>query len=390
VALIACGVVAFVAAHWDGINKYVKAGMLLAAMLAAHVGGYWLWQVRRPAWPRLGHALVVLGTLIFGANIALFAQIFHISEGWHLGFMALALGATLVGYAAGSVPNLVIGAVASFVWYCGRLEATESAFLVYPLLAAGALLPACYAWRSGTLFFFTILAVAAALTINGAVAVPNAPNASVAFIALTLTALWLLGKAHDCDGRWGSFGVVAGVLAAIGLAAVAYIGSFLDPAKELIAKPHRDGLLLMLRQPDAALVAFSLIGVLLGSALLAGRRRPARLPRALLPCLVGLGMVGAVLLVENAVWMAVAFNAAAVLLAGYGIVAGLVSYRRREYWGGLALIVLLIASRFFEYESHLLVKSAGFVAAGLTLIVAGISFERRLRGQHAPEEADDA
>jgi len=42
-------------------------------------------------------------------------------------------------------------------------------------------------------------------------------------------------------------------------------------------------------------------------------------------------------------------------------------------------LVLLILSRFLEYETSLLVKSAAFVACGVAVIVAGVSYEQYLR-----------
>ena len=42
--------------------------MIVAFMLIGHTLGYYLWQISAKS-PRLGHALVVLGTLVFGANI---------------------------------------------------------------------------------------------------------------------------------------------------------------------------------------------------------------------------------------------------------------------------------------------------------------------------------
>jgi uncharacterized membrane protein len=390
VALIGCGIVAFVAAHWDSINKYVKVATLIVAMTVAHVGGYYVWRVRRPAWPRIGHGLTVLGTVIFGANIGLFAQIFHISENWHNGFMAWALGAVLVGYALKSVPNMVIGAVMSFVWYCGRVGSTDSAFFIYPLLAAGVFLPACYAWRSTALFTLTVLAITASLIGNGGVYVDESAAAAAILTVLPLVALWLYGKVHDREGRWAAFGVVAGILAATGLSLIAYIGSFLDVADE-VAYYGRDRL--QAAMMDGRMICAVVMILVLGAAMavLAGlRRRPGRVPRVLVPCLIGMGLAGPALFVESDVWMAVSYNTAAVVMAGYGIVVGLTHYRRRQYWGGLVLIVLLIASRFFEYESHLLVKSGGFIAAGLVLILAGVQFERRMRTRRAAEEAADA
>jgi len=47
--------------------------------------------------PRLGHAVSLLGTVLFGASIALVAQIFQVSGPWYGAFGAWALGAAVAG-----------------------------------------------------------------------------------------------------------------------------------------------------------------------------------------------------------------------------------------------------------------------------------------------------
>jgi hypothetical protein len=49
-------------------------------------------------------------------------------------------------------------------------------------------------------------------------------------------------------------------------------------------------------------------------------------------------------------------------------------------------MVLLILSRFLEYETSLLVKSAAFLACGVAVIVGGISYEKYLRRKAASIE----
>ena len=50
-------------------------------------------------------------------------------------------------------------------------------------------------------------------------------------------------------------------------------------------------------------------------------------------------------------------------------------------------MVTLIISRFFEYETHLMIKAVGFMAVGFMLIYAGIKFERRLARRLAEDAA---
>lgn len=86
--LLGGGLISFVAANWDAISTPVKLTLLVTALLSFHIVGRWLWQAKH--WRRLGHALVFCGCLVFGANIGLVAQIFHISSSWYSGFGAWA------------------------------------------------------------------------------------------------------------------------------------------------------------------------------------------------------------------------------------------------------------------------------------------------------------
>ena len=157
-ALIVAGIVSFVAAHWEEITPSVKVGLIVACMLAAHVAGFYLWKMSAKS-PRLGHALIVLGTLVFGANIGLMAQIFHISSNFYNGLFAWAVGAVIMAYALESVPNAVIAILVSFIGFCGWVEDNPQSFCYYPFLAVAIFLPFAYLCRSALAFSLSLLAV---------------------------------------------------------------------------------------------------------------------------------------------------------------------------------------------------------------------------------------
>ena len=79
-------------------------------------------------------------------------------------------------------------------------------------------------------------------------------------------------------------------------------------------------------------------------------------------------------------------NLAALILAAVIIGVGLVDERRLAFWLGSLYMVLLILSRFLEYETSLLIKSAAFLACGVAVIVGGISYEKYLRRNTASVE----
>ena len=77
--LIGIGAITFVAANWQALSQTVKAGLLFIAMLICDLSGFGLMNRVGPndRWRRLGQALLLLGALLLGANLALMGQIVH-------------------------------------------------------------------------------------------------------------------------------------------------------------------------------------------------------------------------------------------------------------------------------------------------------------------------
>ncbi|MFS8887819.1 DUF2157 domain-containing protein, partial [Synechococcus sp. R55.1] len=57
---------------------------------------------------------------------------------------------------------------------------------------------------------------------------------------------------------------------------------------------------------------------------------------------------------------------------------GLQQGRRGRFWQGLLGLTLVVLTRFFEYPTGLLAKSAVLVACGIGVIWLGLKFERRI------------
>ena len=72
-------------------------------------------------------------------------------------------------------------------------------------------------------------------------------------------------------------------------------------------------------------------------------------------------------------------NAVAFALSGIVMWISLNEVQRSLFWLSLCYLLLLIMSRFFEYETGLLVKSLAFVGAGIMLIYGGVRFETLLK-----------
>jgi uncharacterized membrane protein len=377
--LLGGGVISFVAANWEAIPTLIKLALLFFALISFHAVGFWLWHTHN--WRRLGHALIFCGCLVFGANIGLVAQIFHISSNWYGGFGAWALGSLVMAWA---VRSWIIGVLAlgtSFIWFVGFQSDYEQSASFYPLIVAVSLLPLAWIIRSRVLYAGTLLGIITAACV---LAGDQGSGRQLLFTMATGGMfMWSLGQLHRAsEWRLEFANITAGF--GLGLLAVAaYIWSFHD-----LWGPSAFG-------PMRSLWAFLFFSLSIAISLLAWRRAK----RFQLLLTVGVLLVGGILCASSLLSGAsanitggeflftAAANLAALILAAVIIAVGLIDERRVAFWLGSLYVVLLILSRFLEYETSLLVKSAAFLACGVAVIVGGISYEKYLRRNAASIEA---
>lgn len=379
--LLGGGLISFVAANWEVIPTPVKLALLFSALLGLHTVGFWLWHSKN--WRRLGHALIFCGCLVFGANIGLMAQIFHISSNWYGGFAAWAVGSLVMAWA---VRSWIIGVLAlgtSFIWFAGFQSDYNQSASFYPLILAVALLPLAWIIHSRVLYAGTLLGIVLAACVLAGY------QGSGRQLLLTMAAggmfMATLGALHRAsEWRMEFANITAGL--GLGLLAVtAYVWSFHVLWESLDFGPLRSWW---------AFVFFSLSIVF--SMLMWGRFRQTQ---SLLTA--GVLLAGAILCASSLLsgttanignrdfLFTVTSNLAALMLAAIIIGVGLVDERRTAFWLGSLYLVLLILSRFLEYETSLLIKSAAFLACGVTVIIAGISYEKYLRGKATRIEAGE-
>jgi uncharacterized membrane protein len=382
--LIGAGVVSFVAAHWEEITPSIKVGLIVACMLTGHVAGFYLWKVSARS-PRLGHALIVLGTLVFGANIGLMAQIFHIRSYFYNGLFAWAIGAIIMAYALESVPNAVIAILVSFIGFCGWAGDNPQSFCYYPFIAAAIFLPFAYLCRSVLAFSLSLLAVGAAVVVCAGVGSEElasfglaAPGAALLFFAYGL----LLHR----TANFKSFAYPAMVAATAFIAFGAYLSSFHSYEMRFPdLLQHRMWLVPTICLYVPALVMWGLafkgtladgeirlvaLGVLVSCVLVAA-------PIALTPVLMS---------APDSFWSIVFSNVACLVLSTALVINSFRAEDRRFFWAGVLFVALVIASRFFEYETGLLIKAVVFITCGVGLIIAGVGFENYLKKRRIANE----
>ena len=371
--LVGGGAISFVAAHWDAIPIPLRIALLLGVMVACEISGYVLWKVKGRR-ERLGQALVALGAVIFGANVFLIAQMYHLQGPPHNAFGLWTLGALAVAYATMNSPAMLLACATSFVWANGWIEGHPHDLCWYPLALCIACVP--FLLRRCVLTFTGLLFAA------GAAATVCAGHDSGESWAVYLVlpglgalyrglGLWLRGSDHT-----GDMAAPAMYLGAAVIVLPAYMLSFAKGPGDTVVKHLwvSEGWMwtVLLGMICAAAVA---------SWVVARRRIPADGESRTAP----LGMLAAALLLAvgiaagHDITLTVAANLALLSIAATLLWTAVALGQRREFWMGLLLLALVIVCRFLEWDTHLMVKSAVFILCGLGVIFGGARFEKHLK-----------
>jgi uncharacterized membrane protein len=373
--LIAGGIIAFVAAHWEVIPKYVRLGLLTGVMVAAEWSGFYLWRVNGKS-PQLGRALILLGSLVFGAIIALTVQIFHLPPDYWAGLMIWAIGTTLMAYAVSSASHLILAAIASLLWFCGNLFNHPFGLeqLYYLCLAPLVFLPYGFRYQSRGAHWITlaIWGSAVMLFLTG-----HQGETAKIIVATALFLAWLYWFYSALPGvrRYPDFSSDGRMLVALLVGAVGYSLSFYETcglvlnAKWVVAN--------LLQSLVAGAIAAASLGFWIYLMLLGEEREMDNLSGQILSGVFIILLFILFLPSTLTVVGVILANLAVAVLSFFLFWRGRNELDRRNFWMGILLMILLTLSRFFEYRSGLILKSLAFIAAGVTLILGGLWFERK-------------
>lgn len=376
--LVGAGTVALVAWHWEAMAAAAKLALLGAGVVGFHAAGFALWKVTGRA-ARLGHALTLVGTLVFGASIGLVAQIFHVSGTWWGGLALFAAGALAAGLAYRSLPHLVLAAVLG-TWIAGTGLAEDHPALGLALAWPATALFFGLAWRERSRTLLLAAAVGLGCLVVAALDGVGADEASPLALALWAAALVAAPVAATRLAHRGDTAAYLAAMARVGgrlaFYAVAYALSFTWIAREarLDRLDRADTLGLAAAAAPSALLAVA--------ALLAGLRRAEADPLARGEALLVLGTsfalgAGLALPGNSGEGAALIANLALAFLAAGRVTRGLTAMQRAPFWEGIALAALLLLTRFLSLDVELWVKGTAFIGAGVVVFAAGFAFERR-------------
>ena len=400
--LLGLGIITFVAANWQGWSRSLKIAILFTSFAATNGFGFWFWRVPGDSWQsRFGQGLLLLGSLIFGANLALMSQLFHLDGElyqlyliWGLGVLTLgislritALGMVaiiLIAIAYGISladwfnPNrlsgiaialkhapLLTGIVGIFLarWWNSRLIFSAIVLMFIPavwiqILALGGssipvavkftiglILPAAFLWSYRDLNL-------SRFAINSRSFQPIARGFSLCLLAMQLYLLSFHGW-WDNWGSWDSIDDGLGgwflgldLLILTGLTCWQWFQLGFQSLKSSSPQPWKLSIHSILIFSSLSLTALLVLWHFLVYPL------PILAP-------ILLNIQGFLLSIELVRW-------------------GIGRAKRFGFWSGLVLLTLQIISRMLEYDTGLLLKSVVFIIGGIAVMAAGLWFERTI------------
>ena len=145
--LIAAAFLAFVASNWTEIARPARFAVLLTGIAAAYALGAWFEKQGRGYLADIG---ATVGSIVFGAAIALTGQMYHLSGDFSAGVLLWAGGALLAAALTGSRGALAVALAAGGIWSGMRMfdanEVPHLMFIPFWLVVAGL----AVAWNSLT------------------------------------------------------------------------------------------------------------------------------------------------------------------------------------------------------------------------------------------------
>ncbi len=113
--LLGIAVVLFVLSNWQALTTLTKVFVLVGGTCGVSYIGY-VFAYGRQNFPKVGAALLVLGSLLFGATIFLLAQIYHIEANTHTLVLVWLAGILPLVYVLHSVPIAGLASLLLFLW----------------------------------------------------------------------------------------------------------------------------------------------------------------------------------------------------------------------------------------------------------------------------------
>ena len=396
--LLGLAVITFVAANWQVWSKSIKVAILISSFLITNITGFYIWQRATVNWQsRLGQGLLLIGSLILGANIGLMSQMFHQTGTidrlyllWGFGVLLMAYGLGLASLGIVAIILISIGYFSNFGFFSQR--DIHLVTQIMPIIASCCLIPLAYRCRSAWLLFLSAVLTITSFNISCFYDIDLVPVPLRGFLfaiafAIPLAFFWsyqdkpkLLILSVPV-----SFSSLSQKIAVFHLSLFLYVSSFhwwwdyssINKA-DFIDNWYFDPLFLII----------SIFTVVSGYwwwklGIRKNNNTVWRLDKH--------SIYIAIAIIISSFLLGIHFNHEPIgyvgtfifnfLLFFLGIILirqALKTENRLGYWYGIIILSLQILSRMFEYNTGLVIKAFVLFVCGVGVILAGIWFEKHL------------
>ena len=372
-AIFGLGVILLLAYNWAAMPKEAKLAVIFVGMASAHGLGLWL-HTRGSGSRLLSEALLLLGSMLFGAGIWLIAQIYHIDEHYPSGFFIWGLGTLTLAWLLPSVAHGLLAATLWTTWLCCEgIHYHDCGWWGPPLLLIST---ASLAWRlrSKALLLATLLGFI--FSIQAMVA--DARSFPMILMNLALAMFWIATGSIAKQAR--CFAASSRVFTALGwtfFIPLSFILSFEDVVGRI-----RDGV-------AEGSIDFAYFVVVLISALAVSFVAVVRhyIRGGSWPHENWVALVAVVFVVPAPLWawpagIFVFFNVVLLGLAGALMVRGCQQGALHLTVKGSLLLVGLASVRYFDLFTSLAARGVAFAVVGAVLFGVGTVFTYVRRRRH--------
>ncbi|MDP3947321.1 MAG: DUF2157 domain-containing protein [bacterium] len=136
--LVGAGIFSFIAANWLEMAKPIKIAIILISMIVSYGAGWYLKE--KAELQKTGEALILLGSIIYGAGIFLVAQMFNIRANWPDGFILWMIGTIAMAFAVESYPLFYLAIPLGIVAIVGHPFGIFTGFGYNPFLLTSSFL----------------------------------------------------------------------------------------------------------------------------------------------------------------------------------------------------------------------------------------------------------
>jgi len=394
------GVITFFAANWDEMGRLAKLGVLFGGMWGAYGAAAAAMAGRTPAARLVGHAMLLLGAVLFGANIQLIAQIYHIEAHYPNGVLLWALGALALVWAVPSQAVATLGLALALLWTSMEIwDFGRTVHWPFLVVWAAFLPPVLWrGWRWATAAALASLFLWLTMTLG---AQPwNEQIYAAQLYVLVGLGVYALGHEMADRRRFEPVALMVERFALVGMLLAAHLLVYTDfhGFDWLNSETAYDTLRRLPMAPWGWIAGTAIAAI--AAIALAARRLPGstgdRMDR------IGLVLVGlaAVTIAAN-LFVPPKFAAVAAIYIGWNLVqvAALVwlvlrGYRRGDRFqvnAAFLFFALTVLAIYFDRFWSLMDRSLFFMGGGALLFLGGYALERQrrklLRGMRGGEDA---